>query len=363
MPDALAQFKQWISIEKQPDIETQRKNEDYDNKVVTPEELKKQKDTLLQGLYGKTIDIQWVNSDLKSDLTVDKSEVIQSTESWNEKIESHLEDSPYFPILKRLENSWEIDSQNFETFSKMLESSTSKEQEKKIFLNIIKNLPSNEIAKNILSTFDNREKVTPENFEQTEFAHHISQLEIKTDNGIGGLEIMMAEKYISIPNEEWELDIWADIELVMDISLNTILEWASEDFKKKNAELIGEIRMEKDINMKYGLLKKLYKEDLKRDAQLWWKKWLIEIEMKKKSLQEKAKKLTQDISNTVSINDKKERDRMLWILVIKKLNLLEEWRWIDGLESELNNFSANIKTLWGAKTDKSVESQEKKESA
>lgn len=265
----------------------------------------------------------------------------------NEEAENEaLKDSEFYPILKTLHQENHINDEVFNNLK------LNKEDGKNEFLKIVNNISDESVKNNILKSFNNKEKVTEENFEKTEFYKDSSSLEIDLKNWIWWLEIMLSENYISIPNVEWNDDKQNDLSTCMDTTLNKLLLNSSDDFKKQNAELIIDIKKEKNLDKKYQLLKDLYKEDLKRDAILWWSKWKKEIEMNKKSLISKAEKINRMIIEANKIQDIDKKNTELDKLNIEKQKIIDEWKWID-------NFEAEIQSLSWWKDDKQAEWNEK----
>jgi len=324
----LSQFK---NMPKEPQLWDHEKNEqenaEYNSPLNVP--LQEQKASLMNDLY-------WIEP---------KKEV----EEQKEKPES---DSPYFPILKNLFESWHIDEDLFkkttEKFNKIEEW-----EELTELLKIVTNLSDNKVKNDILKSFDKKESTTEKNFNKTEFFKDSKALNIDLDKWIGWLEIMLSDNYISINNKDWSENKGRDLSSSMDTTMNTILKNSSPDFKKQNGPLVTEIKQEKDLSKKYSLLKDLYMEGLKIDAVFWWKKAKDEVSRKKTSLMEEAKNITNKIKESEKISDKWEKEKTLKKLNDEKQVIINEWKWID-------NFEAEVEELSGWKIDKWSEEVESK---
>jgi len=168
---------------------------------------------------------------------------------------------------------------------------------------------------------------------------------------------MLSNNYVSINNVDWTQNKTRDLSISMDTSLNEILKNSSNDFKKQNWPRISEIKWEKNLNRKYSLLKDLYKEDLKRDAILWGKKSNEEIKIKKNSLVEKAKDITEKIKEAQNIQDDKQKKQEIDRLNLEKEKIIAEWKDINWFSEEI----AEIEALSWWKIDKGSEFIEKRD--
>lgn len=282
----------------------------------------------------------------------------EQSDSSNEK-ESKLwekekpeSDSPYFPIIKNLFESWHIDEKLFqETVEKF--NNVDKGEELTELLKIVNNLSDSDVKDKILKSFNKKEKTKEKNFNKTEFFKDSTALNMDLDKWVGWLEIMLADNYISINNKDWTENKQRDLSSSMNATLNIILRWSSNQFRENNGDLIDKIKSENVLDKKYVLLKELYKEDLKRDAELWWKKAKEEINSKKTSLIEEAKNITLKIKEAEKIADKWEKEKTLKKLNEDKQIVVNEWQWID-------NFEAEVEALSGWKIDKWSEKAESK---
>lgn len=309
----LSQFKNMPREPQLWDIEkTEQDNAEYNAPLNVS--LEEQKASLMKDLY-------WVKP--------------KEIEEQKEKPES---DSPYFPILKNLFESWHIDEDLFkkttEKFNKIEEW-----EELTELLKIVNNLSDNKVKNDILKSFDKKEETTEKNFNKTEFFKDSTALNIDLDKWVGWLEIMLADNYVSINNKDWTENKQRDLSSSMDTTMNIILRNSSTDFLKQNGPLITEIKQEKNLEKKYSLLKDLYMEDLKIDATFWWKKAKDEINRKKTSLIEEAKNITLKIKEAEKITDKWEKEKTLKKLNDEKQVIINEWKWIDNFEAEVEELA------------------------
>jgi len=323
-------IESWVmpGFEKPIDAETQAKEEDYKDKKnsATSEKTADMKAWVMESLY-------WVKKT-------------------NDKIEKKPEsDSPYFPVLKNLLDSGHIDDKIFSETTEKLNSSKNDEW-LEVLMKVVNNLSDSSVKENIVKSFDKKEKTTEDNFDKTEFSKDCKWLNIDLDKWVGGLELMLADNYISVKNSDWTEDKQRDLSSTMDTTMNSIVKNASLDFKKQNWPLIKEIKSEKSLNKKYDLLKELYKEELKNDAILGWKKSKEEVNIKKNSLMEKAKDITKQRKEAESISDEAKRKEIMEKLDAEKTKIIEEWKDIDWFEAEVDSLS------WG-KNDKISSEKEK----
>ncbi len=285
-----------------------------------------------------------------------KTEKSQKETKENEKKDevSLSEDSIYFPILKSLRENFSIDKKELESITKKLVESKEEDDRKDVFLKFVNWFSDNELKKDILASFDNKEEITEKNFKKTDFFRDSSKIGLNLDNWISWLEISLAKNYIIMPDKDWKVDEQQDLSVCMDITLNSIISKNSPDFRQQNWELIDDIRAEKNLKSKYNLLKNLYKNDLLTDAKLWWKKWKQEISRQKEVLKEIAEDLAYRLEEAKRANNTEE------INAIKKQinDVVAEWISIDIFEKELGSVEANIGSLWWWEKDKSPENKE-----
>lgn len=281
---------------------------------------------------------------------IENSENIQEIK--NNIISETVKKSPYYPILESLKNTKNISEEKFNNTIKKLEKSE-KWEEPKIIYKTIENISDSAIKKQIIKEIFSKNEITQENFEKSDFYKDSKQLKINIDNGVWWLEIMLAENYIKIPEKtrEWNYENKNNnINTSLDIVLNKIIENNSKIFEKQNWELISDIKLEKNLNLKYNLLKKLYKKDLIEDAKFWWKKALKEISNKKKSLQEKAKQNTEKLNelNNKQLTEIEQKEKEK--LELEKIKIIKEAK-------EINSFNWEVFEAW--LVDKNSENPEK----
>lgn len=358
----LDQFK---NMPKEPQLWDKEKikqdNEDYSAPLNVP--LADQKAKLMSELYwvkpkpytndNGTIESQTNNAQNieKKDLKWENPDKPIDNKNNVEKLDS---DSQYFPTLKNLYKSWHIDEKSFAETTKKLDSSKGDEW-LDVLMKIVNGISDSKVRENIVKTFDKKEKTTEENFEKTEFFKDSSDLNIDLDKWVGWLELMLADNYVSVNNSDWTEDKSRDLSSSMETTMNSILKNGSADFKKQNWPLISEIKTEKSLNRKYSLLKDLYKEDLKRDAILGWKKSKEEVNKKKNNLVEKAKDIVKQIKEAWNIVDETKRKETIDKLEAEKAKIIEEWKQIDWFEAEVESLAwweADIIAEWWKKDKK-----------
>lgn len=291
--------------------------------------------------------------DLIEDSLVVENEIEEPFELTNDFEDLELDekeiqsDSPYFPILKSLSNSWYVDSKVFLETTESLNNSNREDWQNEL-TKIVKDIPNNQLSSEILEKFNDNEPTTEDNFENSEFAKDLSELNFDLDSWIGGLELMMADSYISIPNIDWTENKQIDILSAMDVSANTMITNNSIDFKNENAALIWDIRLENNIEKKYSLLKDLFKQDLAKDAEFaWWAKIRHEQRIKKQTLMQKAEKITAEIVD-LKLNKDLEDSNKMEKLTEKREKIINEANLLDKNVSE-------IQMLAGWDLDKSNE--------
>ena len=247
------------------------------------------------------------------------------------EIPEQIKESPYYPLLEWLFHSWQIKDSIFESVLEQLKEANKDEERDVIHIALV-NITDRRLKVDLLEHFEwSNEKITEDNFDQSEFLSHSNSLNIDIDNWIWGLELLLANEYITIPNLSWEVNSQEDLERTMNIVSKVIIQKNSSDFKMNNADLITDIQNTSNLSDKYLILKKLYKQDLKTDAKLWWWKMKLEIARKQKSLKEKAEALTQQVIEWKNNNIKDgqellEFDKKKKVIIAEALDLdVFEW--------------------------------------
>lgn len=324
--DPLAQLQ---SMPAEPKLgekqDKERDNEAY--KAETMPNLEQARANLARELYGQKNIVEnskWENN-IETEKTIELAE---------------LENSPYFPILKGLLYSWNID---YETYQKSVEhlQNIKKDEAQEVITWLVNNLWNEEIRESILKQLNSNEKVNEKNFEQTQF-YTDAKSRLGIDKWIWWLELMLAENYIQIPQNSWETNTEQDLATTIETVLNKILEKNSPDFTKQNAINIWLARNSSSLSERYSALKQVYKEDLKTDAIAWGKKWKEEITRKKDSLKAKAEEITKQITDAKNITDTQEKEQHLAQLQIEKSKIIEEANKVDMLEWELFAWNQKI---------------------
>jgi len=283
------------------------------------------------------------------------SQTIDSTRDWVRDSLSYWEfevkenkmdtvvDSQYYPLLKRLFDTWNIDEQTFNDSSLALSRMNTDDAALEM-LDIAKDIGNSEISKDIVSRFEWKEKTTPDNFEKSDFSQDSSQFWLNLDKAASWLELMLADSYFKIWSKEWKWDWKKDLSTSMDSVVNTMVKNNDNDFKRLNSEIIWNIRLETNLNSKYKLLKELYKEDVLRDAIVWggWK--LKEYQrIKKVWLQKEARKFALEMQEAEQITNNEEREVRIAELKKEKQSIISEWNDVDYILAEADVWSLS----WG----------------
>ncbi len=343
----LDQFK---NMPKEPQLwdreKTKQNNEEYSAPLNVP--LADQKAKLMSELYWvKPKNDSSFNSvdektTLNNNVTVEKKDL-----KWDDQdkqidkkdnVEKLDSDSQYFPTLKNLYTSWHIDEKSFIETTKNLDSSKWDEW-LDVLMKIVSWISDSKVRENIVKSFDKKEKTTEENFEKTEFFKDSTNLNMNLDKWVWWLELMLADNYVSVKNSDGTEDKQRDLSSSMSTTMNSILKNSSVDFKKQNWPLIQDIKSEKNLNKKYKLLKELYKEDLKEDAILWWKRSKEEINKKKNNLIDKAKDIAKQIKEAENITNEEKRKEVIDKLELEKSKIIEEWKEVDWFDAEVDSLT------------------------
>lgn len=365
-------------LQKDPEIqEKQQKQETQENIIPSPESSEEfvENDTWKVEIWDYESDSQLEESSLfwnTQEIENEKLDNSQATENvWNteEKPESKQTTDyssinwEFFPILENLKNDQSITNEQFEKINKDLASASWQEKTDK-FLNSIEDIPNSESKENILKRFKKPEPVTEENFDKTAFSDDL-KWKIDLDKSVWWLETMLAENYIYLPNKEsWqEQNREKSLNTSMDVTLNKIINNKTNEFKQNNAELIWNIKQESNLNVKYQLLKKLYKNSLLEDAKYGWKKWAEELNHKKSALKERYKQILEEIAKTQKNSNQEEKNQKMQELQKDREKIEKEAKEIWDFEKELGNVEAEVSWLSWWKNDKLQQnnSTEKKE--
>ena len=354
-------------LQKDPEIqEKQQKQETQENIIPSPESSEEfvENDTWKVEIWDYESDSQLEESSLfwnTQEIENEKLDNSQATENvWNteEKPESKQTTDyssinwEFFPILENLKNDQSITNEQFEKINKDLASASWQEKTDK-FLNSIEDIPNSESKENILKRFKKPEPVTEENFDKTAFSDDL-KWKIDLDKSVWWLETMLAENYIYLPNKEsWqEQNREKSLNTSMDVTLNKIINNKTNEFKQNNAELIWNIKQESNLNVKYQLLKKLYKNSLLEDAKYGWKKWAEELNHKKYALKERYKKILEEIAKTQKNSNQEEKNQKMQELQKDREKIEKEAKEIWDFEKELGNVEAEVSWLSWWKNDK-----------
>ena len=354
-------------LQKDPEIqEKQQKQETQENIIPSPESSEEfvENDTWKVEIWDYESDSQLEESSLfwnTQEIENEKLYNSQATENvWSteEKPESKQTTDyssinwEFFPILENLKNDQSITNEQFEKINKDLASASWQEKTDK-FLNSIEDIPNSESKENILKRFKKPEPVTEENFDKTAFSDDL-KWKIDLDKSVWWLETMLAENYIYLPNKEsWqEQNREKSLNTSMDVTLNKIINNKTNEFKQNNAELIWNIKQESNLNVKYQLLKKLYKNSLLEDAKYGWKKWAEELNHKKSALKERYKQILEEIAKTQKNSNQEEKNQKMQELQKDREKIEKEAKEIWDFEKELGNVEAEVSWLSWWKNDK-----------
>ena len=354
-------------LQKDPEIqEKQQKQETQENIIPSPESSEEfvENDTWKVEIWDYESDSQLEESSLfwnTQEIENEKLDNSQATENvWNteEKPESKQTTDyssinwEFFPILENLKNDQSITNEQFEKINKDLASASWQEKTDK-FLNSIEDIPNSESKENILKRFKKPEPVTEENFDKTAFSDDL-KWKIDLDKSVWWLETMLAENYIYLPNKEsWqEQNREKSLNTSMDVTLNKIINNKTNEFKQNNAELIWNIKQDSNLNVKYQLLKKLYKNSLLEDAKYGWKKWAEELNHKKSALKERYKQILEEIAKTQKNSNQEEKNQKMQELQKDREKVEKEAKEIWDFEKELGNVEAEVSWLSWWKNDK-----------
>lgn len=354
-------------LQKDPEIqEKQQKQETQENIIPSPESSEEfvENDTWKVEIWDYESDSQleesslfWNTQEIENE-KLDNSQATENVWSTEEKPESKQTTDyssinwEFFPILENLKNDQSITNEQFEKINKDLASASWQEKTDK-FLNSIEDIPNSESKENILKRFKKPEPVTEENFDKTAFSDDL-KWKIDLDKSVWWLETMLAENYIYLPNKEsWqEQNREKSLNTSMDVTLNKIINNKTNEFKQNNAELIWNIKQESNLNVKYQLLKKLYKNSLLEDAKYGWKKWAEELNHKKSALKEKYKQILEEIAKAQKNPNQEEKNQKMQELQKDREKVEKEAKEIWDFEKELGNVEAEVSWLSWWKNDK-----------
>lgn len=354
--DAFAQFR---NMPKEPQLWDTQKDPETLN-WTTP-----QKNLDWAGIYWSFAKQQWKNPDLTT-----LKETINP---------ENLDEIPEFKIIEWLQSKWHIDEKKYSEIIKELKNSQ-KWDEKNIIKKFIENnITDNNIKETVNKTIDWNKEIDENNFEKSDFYKSATDknINIDLDLWVWHIEIMMAENYVEIPeNQLWEgkesneisdtketdkkeTDKKEDaLDRTMEITMNKIIAKNWNDFKtnKDVVEIVWKIKESSDLNSKYKNLKDLWELDLIDDAKKWWTK-SFEAKRKANSKKENIEKKIKEIEKYAEQNQD--------ITKIEKIKEIEK-----KLKNELENSTNNLKKIeieiqkveWvinSWKLDKNPESKEK----
>ena len=291
----------------------------------------------------------------------EKEDILEQS-NWAEKLDFSEANWEYFPILKNLNDNWDISKENFDKVNQDLASLSWQEKTDKFVNSIDKIVQNKEVKNGILEKFKNSEPVNSENFDKTPFSA-AANWKLDIDKSVWWLETMLAENYIYLPNKEnWqEKNTEKSLEMTLEVATNKIVKNKTEEFKNNNSELISDIKKENNLDAKYKLLKKLYEASLLEDAKYWWKKWVEEMNQKKDSLKQRYQEMLLEKQKADKNPNEVEKQKKLQELQKIEQEIIQEAKNVENFEKELEKIEANISSLSWWKTDYSPENSINKE--
>ena len=291
----------------------------------------------------------------------EKEDILEQN-NWAEKLDFSEANWEYFPILKNLNDNWDISKENFDKVNQDLASLSWQEKTDKFVNSIDKIVQNKEVKNGILEKFKNSEPVNSENFDKTPFSA-AANWKLDIDKSVWWLETMLAENYIYLPNKEnWqEKNTEKSLEMTLEVATNKIVKNKTEEFKNNNSELISDIKKENNLDTKYKLLKKLYEASLLEDAKYWWKKWAEEMNQKKDYLKQRYQEMLLEKQKANKNPNEVEKQKKLQELQKIEQEIIQEAKNVENFEKELEKIEANISSLSWWKTDYSPENSINKE--
>ncbi|RKW21067.1 hypothetical protein D8B46_08310 [Candidatus Gracilibacteria bacterium] len=279
-----------------------------------------------------------------------------------EKLDFSEANGEYFPILKNLNDNGDISKENFDKVNQDLASLSGQEKTDKFVNSIDKIVQNKEVKNGILEKFKNSEPVNSENFDKTPFSAAANG-KLDIDKSVGGLETMLAENYIYLPNKEngQEKNTEKSLEMTLEVATNKIVKNKTEEFKNNNSELISDIKKENNLDAKYKLLKKLYEASLLEDAKYGGKKGAEEMNQKKDSLKQRYQEMLLEKQKADKNPNEVEKQKKLQELQKIEQEIIQEAKNVENFEKELEKIEANVSSLSGGKTDYSPENSINKE--
>ena len=357
-------------------------NQEYDSINVTAEDLDEAKsESPFSSQNWKTIEeqkkearqiseMEWEDNDL---IDYDPTEsLIESPDmeaTWLEIIiPEKLNDIPEFKTVESLYAKWHINEKKYSNFIDKLEK-TNKWEEKILIKNFIKNNVSDKNLKEKLNkTIDWKNKINENNFEQSDFYKSAKDknIDINLDFWVWHIEIMMAENYVEIPEnnnskntkeKKWTETKQEAIKRTIDVTASKIIIKNWNDFKKNKdvVDIVWDIKDSSDLNSKYKYLKKLWELDLIDDAKKWWTKSLKEknkANSKKENIEKKIKELQSFAEEKLDENNI-ERIKEIGIKLQNELD--NSTKTLDNIEKELQKVEWQIKSWESERITESAE--------
>ncbi|MCH2188749.1 hypothetical protein MK079_02900 [Candidatus Gracilibacteria bacterium] len=312
------EFNQLRNFAPEPQLgdseKTHADNQEYAAQTMNFDE---EKDRLKQDLYG-----QFTQEEPQSAIEKQQINIVQ--------------DSIYYPILESLAEGDHVPKDIINSIVDEMSNENESGQEK-ILKNVLGDIADTELVSQINNFLDGDiPEVTEENFEKSDFYLDVQQSGFEITEVPAGLEILLANNYMSIPDAKGNTDNMRDFSMAMDRSLNQILKSNSPDFRQKNADLISRIREATNINSKYQILTEVYKNDLAYDAQKGGGKLSKEVALRQKKLKKKAEEITQQIIEAQKHTHGQEaQNQHLQDLLAQREEIIAQAQGVDRFEGEV----------------------------
>lgn len=254
-----------------------------------------------------------------------------------------IEDSPYSPVIDGLLKEWHIDKEQYDKTIEEMKGLPLEESEVILekLINWLPNLDSKEKNK-LINWFKETKEVTKENFEESEFYKDFTSTESLNESDPNDLDLMLAENYIKIPDNEWnEVKKEDNLEITMNVVLNKIINKHSKDFKSNNSVLINEIRNCENYVDKYVKLKSLLKESKLIDWR-WGAKQAKEfskkakwVETQKQTLEERFNSLKEGIEKARKSKESKAIEQLMEEAIGLKEDIEASWDVFEAWDIDL----------------------------
>jgi hypothetical protein len=114
-----------------------------------------------------------------------------------------FENSVYYPIIENLKNGEHIPEDVFNIIQIELNDADGDEsKQKEILSDVLNDLPDSETTDNIRNFLNGTTEITEDNFDESSLSLDAKKAGISFDENIGSLDLLIANNYISLPNEK-----------------------------------------------------------------------------------------------------------------------------------------------------------------